>query len=406
MRQTYQELEQNHIRQLKEDLVPTKIATYNTSQKQFTFTTGSTINFAYCQRDDDLLHLQGQEYDIIYIDECTMLSEYQMKQIAACCRGANDFPKRIYYTCNPGGQGHGYIKRIFIDRQYNEGENPDDYSFTQALVTDNQILMEKDPEYVKQLEALPPKLKQAWLYGDWNVFSGQFFEEFVNDPNHYADRQWTHVIDPFDIPPSWNIYRSFDFGYSKPFSVGWWAVDPDGRCYRILELYGCTKEPNEGVKWTPDKIFDRIREIESSHKWLRHRKITGPADPSIWDSSRGESVEEMSAKRGVYWEPGDNHRIAGWMQFHYRLSFDDNGIPMCYIFSNCKAFIRTIPLMMYDEHDPEDLDTDLEDHVADEARYFFMSRPIAPQIRQSAEVVLEDPLNMHQRKRPRYSEWR
>lgn len=137
----------------------------------------------YCAKDSDLDRLQGVEYDVIFLDEATQLSEHQMKVIGACVRGANDFPKRIYYTMNPGGQGHGYIKRIFIDRRFEEGENPEEYSFIQSLVTDNKALMAKDPDYVRQLEALPPKLREAWLYGRWDIFEGQFFEEFRDSPD-------------------------------------------------------------------------------------------------------------------------------------------------------------------------------------------------------------------------------
>ena len=399
VRRTYPELMQNHIRQLRDILVPAGVARYNKTEKQFTFLTGSTIDFAYCQRDEDLDKLQGAEYDVIFIDEATQLSEHQLKVIGACCRGANDFPKRVYYTCNPGGQGHGYIKRIFIDRRYEEGENPEDYSFTQALVQDNKILMEKDPDYIRMLEALPPKLREAWLNGSWDMFEGQFFEEFTDDSEHYADRAYTHVIEPFEIPIGWNIYRSYDFGYSKPFSCGWWAVDYENRLYRILELYGCTGIPNEGVKWTPHEQFKRIHEIETEHPMLRGRKIHGVADPAIWEASMGESVADVAAKNQVYFEKGDHKRIPGWMQVHYRLAFDENGIPMMYVFNTCKAFIRTMPLMMYSETRPEDLDTDLEDHVADEVRYMCMSRPISPRMPAKKEELKDDPLNMRKRRR-------
>ena len=324
MRQTYPELEQNHIRQLRK-IIPRSLATYNKTEKRFTFKNGSTIDFQYCKNDGDLDRMQGSEYDVIFIDEATNFSEYQLKAIAACCRGVNNFPKRIYYTCNPGGQGHGYIKRIFIDRKYNTGENPDDYSFTQALVQDNVALMESDPEYIKNLEALPPKLKRAWLEGAWDVFEGQFFEEFVDDPEHYEDRQWTHVIEPFDIPAGWKIYRSYDFGYSKPFSCAWWAVDYEGVLYRILELYGCTGMPNEGVKWSPSKQFEEIRKVEQQHPYLKGRRIRGVADPAIWASDTGESVADVAAKYGIFFDKGDNQRIAGWMQMHYRMAFDENG---------------------------------------------------------------------------------
>lgn len=376
VRRTYPELINNHINTLRKELL--NAAKYNDKDKVLKFDNGSMINFTYCAKDSDLDRLQGTEYDVIFLDEATQLSEYQMKTITACLRGVNDFPKRIYYTMNPGGQGHGYLKRIFIDRRYEDGENPEDYIFIQSLVTDNKALMESQPEYIQQLEALPPKLREAWLYGRWDVFFGQFFEDFVDKPEYYSKRIWTHVIEPFEIPEGWQIYRSFDFGYAKPFSCGWWAVDYDGVVYRILELYGCTKTPNEGVKWTPDQIFSEISRIEEEHRWLKGKKIIGIADPSIWDASRGESVAECATKHRVYFSPGDNERIPGWMQVHYRFAFDENGFPMMYIFNNCKAFIRTMPLLQYSETKPEDLDTTGEDHVADEVRYFLMSRPIKP----------------------------
>lgn len=393
VRRTYPQLEENHIVPLQNE-IPKRIAKYNGTDKKFKFSTKSIIKFMYCDNDSDLENFQGQEYDVIFIDEATQFSEHQLKVIAACCRGTNDFPKRIYYTCNPGGQGHAYIKRIFIDKKYQKGEKPEEYAFIQALVKDNVALMEKDPDYIAQLEALPEKLRKAWLEGSWDIFEGQFFEEFIDDEEHYEDRQWTHVIEPFDIPSDWNIVRSYDFGYAKPFSMAWWAIDYEGVLYRILELYGCTNEPNEGVKWTPEEQFRKAREIETTHPWLRGKKITGVADPSIWDGSRGQSVSETAAKHQIYFEKGDNNRIPGWMQIHYRMAFDENGYPMMYIFKNCKAFIRTMPLMTYSETVPEDLDTTLEDHVADDTRYLCMSRPIKPRKKTVAKPMEDDPLNM------------
>ena len=162
-------------------------------------------------------------------------------------------------------------------------------------------------------------------------------------------------------------------------------MDYDGVVYRILELYGCTGTPNEGVRWPPPRVFAEIARIESEHRWLAGKHITGIADPAIWDAETGKSVADMAAEQGVYFSPGDHKRLPGWMQLHYRLAFDENGFPGMYVFRNCKAFLRTIPLLQYDPQSPEDLDTEGEDHVADEARYFCMARPIRP-VRTTAEL--------------------
>ena len=209
--------------------------------------------------------------------------------------------------------------------------------------------------------------------------------------------RWTHVIPAFDLNAGnsrgWNIVRSYDFGYGKPFSCAWWAVDYDGVIYRILELYGGTDTPNEGLRWTPDQQFAEIARIEREHPWLKGKRIDGVADPSIWDASRGESVAETAAKYRIYFSPGDNERVAGWMQCHYRLQFDEEGYSRMYVFENCKAFIRTVPLMMFSKHRPEDLDTTLEDHVCDEWRYMCMSRPVTPIKKIDKQTHFIDPLN-------------
>ena len=399
VRKTYVELQENHIIPLCTILncySPNKsdrIASYNDSKKNMVFPNGSRILFRYCDNEKDAERYQGTEVDILFVDEATQQSEEKMKKLTACVRGVNEFPKRVYYTANPGGEGHAWFKRLFIDRKFTEYENADDYMFIQSLVTDNKALMETNPDYVSQLEALPPKLREAWLYGNWDIFEGMFFEDFMDKPDHYADRINTHVISPFEIPDGWQIYRSFDWGYNKPFSCGWWAIDYDGVAYRILELYGCTKTPNEGVKWTPDKVFSEIHRIETEHRWLRGKQIIGVADPAIWNAETGESLAERAAKYQVYFGKGDNERLPGWMQCHYRLAFDNNGFPMMYVFNNCRAFIRTVPLMIYDEHKPEDLDTDLEDHcLAGDTQVLTKNgyKPIISLVGTQGEVMSHD----------------
>ena len=388
IRRTYPELRQNHIiplcQMLKCHLKDGRIATYNDSKKEITFPlmpgadAPSTILFGYCDNDKDAEKYQGTECDVLFIDEATHQSEERVEKLNACVRGNNDFPKRTYYTCNPGGEGHAWVKRLFIDKRYKGSEDPNDYTFIQSKVTDNTALMASDPMYMRRLENLPPKLRKAWLEGDWDIFEGQFFEEFQDKPEGYITRQWTHVVEPFEIPRDWTIYRSFDWGYARPFSCGWFAIDYEGTAYRILELYGCTETPNEGVKWTPDQVFSEIHKIETEHRWLRGKKIIGVADPAIWSAETGESIADVAARHYVYFNKGDNKRIAGWMQMHHRFTFDKNGYPSLYIFKNCKGFIRTIPTLIYDDIKVEDLDTSGEDHIADETRYFLMMNPIEP----------------------------
>ena len=396
VRKTYKELQNNHIEQLTAELAG--FAKYNRSDKMFRFPNGSTISFGYCANEGDLGQYQGAEYDVVFIDEAGQLQESWIRKINLCVRGTNGFPKRTYYTLNPGGPGHAYFKRVFVDRNFNPDEDPNDYFFIQAKVEDNKVLMDTQPDYLRELENLPPTLRAAWKDGRWDVYEGQFFEDFRDDPEHYQDRRWTHVIEPFEIPDGWTICRSYDFGYGKPFSCAWWAVDYDGTIYRIMELYGCTRTPNEGVKWTPDKQFEEIHKTEMQHPWLKGKTIIGVADPAIWDASRGESVADTAARYGVFFTPGDNERIAGWMQCHYRLQFDEDGYPRMYVFNTCRAFIRTIPLLIYDEHKVEDLDTTMEDHVADEWRYFCMSRPIKPIRAVKEQRILFDPLDMMKRR--------
>ena len=403
VRRTLVELRNNHIDPLKAML--RGYAKYNQQERKFIFPNGSTISFEFFDSDKDEFKYQGVEYDVIFIDEATQFMENWLKIITSCCRGVNDFPHRIYYTCNPGGPGHSYIKRIFVDRDFRENEDPEDYVFIQSLVTENKALMEASPEYIGFLKNLPPKLKKAWLYGDWNIFEGMYFEEFRNDPEHYGDRRWTHVIEPFKPRNHWNIFRSFDWGYNKPFSCGWWAVDDDGIVYRIDEMYGVEYSGGEpvadhGVKWPPEKVFGEIAKHEREHPWLKGKRITGVADPAIWDAESGVSFAETAAKCGVFFNPGDNARIPGWMQVHYRLMFDQNGYPMMYIFNTCRNFIRTITTLEYDRNRNEDLDTKGEDHALDETRYFCMSRPFTPQMAEDGNEPTwgSDPLDQFVRR--------
>ena len=386
-------------------------ARYNASEHAWRFPSGAKIIFGSMQHTGDKLRYQGQAYDMIAFDELTHFTYEEYVYLQSRNR-PNGPGTRCYMrsTANPGGIGHGWVKERFITAsepmktiwesvqvRMPSGQTMTKYRsriFVPSSVFDNAILLQNDPDYLTKLAAMPEAERKALLYGDWDSYSGQYFTEWRDKPEHYNDRQWTHVIEPFEIPAGWRIYRSFDWGYNKPFSCGWWAVDYDGVVYRILELYGCTGTPNEGVRWNAPQVFEEIHRIETEHQWLKGKSITGVADPAIFASDGGESIAETASKYRVYFSPGDHQRIPGWMQMHYRLAFDGNGFPMMYVFKNCKAFIRTVPTLIYDEHKVEDLDTEGEDHVADEARYFCMSRPIKPRRAQIPDAFETNPMRL------------
>lgn len=395
LRRTLPELIENHVNPLLKTL--NGVAKYNKQEKVFTFPNGSRLKLGYCSNEQDVLQYQGQAYDVIGMEEATMFTEYQYNCLRESNRSSGlcevPFTPRMYLTMNPGGVGHHWVKRLFIDRKYNAKERPEDYVFISAQVYDNKVFMERDPDYVAQLESLPEKRRKMMLLGDWNTVDGAFFEEFSDKPEHYDDHLFTTVINPFSIPKHWEVYRSFDWGYNKPFSCAWTAIDTDGVMYRFLEYYGCTQNANEGLKLPPQEVFKRIHEIETTHPELKGRHIRGIADPAIWNSEVGESIADVAAKYQVYFQKGDHQRIPGWMQCHYRMQPDENGRAMFYVFKNCKEFIRTIPALQYDIHKVEDLDTSMEDHIADEFRYMCMSRPIKPRMPHRDDGWDNNPLN-------------
>jgi len=410
LRKTYPQLSEMVDRSREIYLPSFPDAKYNEQKHSWTFPSGAKIYFGAMQHTKDRTNYQGKRYDFIDFDELTHFTWDEYSYLFSRNR-PNGPGTRCYIRAqaNPGGIGHGWVKERFISPAppmtpiYEDVKIifPDGKSeirrqsrvFVPSSIFDNKILMENDPDYITRLASLPENEKRALLYGDWDSFSGQVFTEWRNNPDGYATRKNTHVINPFKIPSSWKIYRGFDFGYSRPFSVGWYAVDHDGRLYRIRELYGCTGTPNEGVRWEPAEIARQIKRIENEDINLKGKYVYGIADPSIFDESRGESVAVMMERQGIFFEKADNTRVAGKMQMHNRLAFDENGIPMLYIFSTCKHFIRTIPSLVYSQVDVEDIDTTQEDHIYDEVRYISMANPINPPKKESP-VKIYNPLEV------------
>lgn len=378
-------------------------AKYNSTTHTWRFPSGAKIIFGSLPHSKDKYNYQGQAYDFVGFDELTQFTQEEYIYLVSRNR-PNGPGTRVYMraTANPGGIGHGWVKERFITAappmttvweevkaKLPNGEEKTlkrSRIFVPSLLTDNEALIRNDPGYMARLASLPEAQRKALLYGDWDSFSGQVFTEWRNDPDHYGDRRWTHVVPPFEPPKHWRYYRSMDWGYSKPFSVGWWAVDTDGISYRILEWYGCKRgQADQGVEMTPSAVAEHIVEIEREHPYLKGRRITGVADPAIWQTQTGVRVVEEFERKGVYFERGDNTRLAGWIQLHERLAFSSDGIPRMYIFDTCRAFIRTVPSLVYSETAVEDVDTRQEDHVADEARYFCQLNPVPPRLKQRRE---------------------
>ena len=415
-------------------------ARFNESKHCWVFPSGAKIFFGSMQHTKDRTNYQGKRYDFVGFDELTHFTweeySYMFSRNRPSKSPRSNKKTRVYIraTTNPGGIGHGWVKDRFITAadpfttivEEVEVTKPDgskqiikrDRVFIPATIFDNQVLLEQDPNYLGSLALLPEKERNALLYGDWDTFSGQYFEEFREHPDtkqaaeHGCTlpidvlrqrRMWCHVIDPFDMADdvhrAWPIYRSYDFGYNRPASLGYWTVDYDGVVYRIMEVYFSNGNPNEGKKWNPDQQFAYIAELEHTHPWLKGRQIDGGvADPACWNTSMGISVAETAANYGIYFTPGENDRISGWQQLHYRLQFDCSGKARMYVFRNCKDWIRTIPLMMYDDTKVEDLDSSLEDHAADETRYFLQSRPIKPLRPVETQQIYSDPLDQFKRR--------
>ena len=368
LRRTYADLWQNHVLELRKLLEP-DIATYRDSEKAMVFPNGSRIRFGYCAAEADVLQYQGQEYDIMFLDEATQFTEYMYNCLVASNRGANEFPHRMYLTCNPGGVGHAWVKRLFIDKDYTEAENPDDYEFIPAKVYDNTVLVDKDPEYVRMLETLPEDMRRAWLDGDWNVFAGQYFREWRDD---------IHIIDPIEIPGWWRRYFAMDYGLDM--LAGYWiAIDGEGNGYVYREIY-------ESGLIASDAAM-RIKEANGDDKieqWL--------APPDLWNrrNDTGRSVADIFMEQGIPLVKVDNDRINGWQDVHEWLkprdsrdiiTGDKTRIAGLRFFRNCKQVIRCLPMVQYDAHKPNDVATEPHEltHAPDAIRYFCSGRPYAGQ---------------------------
>lgn len=354
IRRTMGEIKSNHLMPILKEYG--EILSYSEGDKALSFQNGSKIFFGYCSCDRDVLRYQGQEYDIIAIDEATQLSEYQFSIFKASLRGVNSFPKRIYLTCNPGGIGHSWVKRLFIDRDFKENEDPMEYRFIPALVYDNEALLKSDPSYVEQLKALPQRLKAAWLEGRWDVFEGQFFSEFNEDK---------HVIESSVIPKNAGRFIAFDYGFDM-LAVLLLAKDNAGNIYVERELCRSNLTLGEAAEAIVEFVFGtRVEYAVASPDLWNRRQDSGKSGFEIMQSVRG--MPPMI--------PADDRRIPGWRALKEYLSARE-GKPNLYICKGCYELIHSMQSLLCDKNRAEDAANEPHSitHAPEALRYAVMSR--------------------------------
>jgi len=360
-RRTFPDLERSIIRTSLE-FYPKEVASYNSSKHIWRFKNGSIIDFGYIDNENDVYQYQSAEYDVIRFDELTHFTEYMYVYMISRCRGANPYPKYIKSSTNPGGVGHSWVKERFIDigepntihNIKQEDGTTTSRIFIPSLVQDNLFLMANDPDYLKRLQNLPEKEKKALLYGEWDIFDGQFFTEFKRD---------IHVCKPFEIPKTWRIFRTRDYGLDM-CACYWIALDWNMNAYVYKELYESNLIVSEAAR--------KINEMTTEDIYCDY------APPDLWNRNRdtGKSTSDIFAESGQYLTKADNNRVTGWLAVHEWLKVieDEQGQKTCklHIFSNCVNLIRTLPAVQHDEKNPNDVANEPHEltHAPDALRYF------------------------------------
>lgn len=359
-------------------------AKWHEQKKELCMPNGAVLKFAYLERDDDAEEYQGHEYTRVYVEEVTNFpTPGPINKMKGTLRSAHGVPCGLRLTGNPGGPGHQWVKSRYIDPDpkgylvITEEEDIEigdekrtvsiDRVFIPSKLRDNPKLLENDPTYILRLRQTGSEsLVNAWLNGDWSGVDGVFFSEFS---------EAKHVIrGKFTFPPHWTVFRAFDWGSAKPFSVGWYCVSDGtipgiarGALIKFREWYGWNGKPNEGLKLQNQLIARGILARETGL-----RISYGVADPAIFATQGGPSIAEQMVVEGASFFRADNSRLPGWEQIRRRLSPEQ---PLLLFHESCEAIIRTIPYVQHDDSRMEDLDTDSEDHALDETRYAVMSRP-------------------------------
>ncbi|UOF77828.1 large subunit terminase [Bacteriophage sp.] len=382
-------------------------AKYQEQQKTWTMPNGARLKFVYLERDSDAEEYQGHSYTRIYVEELTNFpSPGPIDKLRATLRSGTGVPCGMRLTGNPGGPGHNWVKARYIvpnpagyEVFTEEWTYPDpdtgepktvslDRVFIPSKLGDNRLLMRNDPTYVLKLrQAGSEALVKAWLEGNWDIVDGAFFDEWDESKHVLSYKFYDNFRQVAGLR-----FRAFDWGSAKPFSVGWYLlmpqtlrfgdrVIPKDALVKYREWYGA-EGPNKGVKMEAGLVAQGILEREKGE-----RISYGVADPAIYIRDGGPSIADSMALKNCTWRKADNKRVAGASMMRSRL-VGVNGVPMLYFLETCEDSIRTIPVLQHDEKNPEDLDTDGEDHSYDETRYAVMSRPWQPSGAVQAETGL------------------
>lgn len=359
LRRTFSEVENNFLTPFRQE-VPKEYYDYNVSKHILTFPNWSTIELWYCQNENDIFRYQGIEYDWIGIEELTQRKyEWFMLLMTSMRTGKAWYNPNFFWSANPWGIGHARVKRLFIDRQYTPEENPDLYGFLSAKIYDNKVLMQNDPWYLQTLMALDDKRRKAYLDGNRDIFSGQYFSMF--------DKH-IHVIPP-QIPM--NVKRRIrvlDYWYTNPSGVLWIAETTQGDYIVYRELYktGLTYR-NLGVH------IKALTSEQEKFDWFGW----DPAAVNKKSESDETSLAQEFAKLWLYIESANNERVAWWNKIRDLLTpqEDPNNPwqkkPRLFICENCENLIRTLPTLIHAKTNVEDVDTTGEDHLPDALRYWL-----------------------------------
>lgn len=366
-RERYDDLEANIISVWLE-IIPDKIYTYDATKHVARLRNGSRVYFRYIRNIADAAKYQGRSMDWIGVDELTKHMFKAIQILLSCLRSPKGFPPRFRATCNPGGVGHVWVKKRYITgtnygkKQYTDPETGNLIAFIPASVYDNQAIMHNDPKYVRRLENLPEDEKKAFLYGDWDIFQGQYFSEFSRK---------IHVVERFKIPSGWRRYRVFDYGLDM-LACYWVAVDTQGWAYAYRELYQSGLIATEAAK----RILQSTATEEAIFQTL--------APPDLWgkQSTTGKSIEEYMRGEGLILSQAKNDRMSGWMNLKEWLQVvpdaADKPAARLRIFENCPNLIECLETVQHDEKNVNDVATQPHEitHAPDAIRYFVAGRPL------------------------------